>query len=508
MRGAVLIGAAALAASLGACDVGRAQQVDLKPVTPADVAHLTQIATAMSATEQESGITADQMQAIADSPDYAKLSPNYRRTVDELLAQSAFRLGRAGAAHAAFKRLTEGAEAGPDDWFLRLDSARDAGDYGDAYVAFRRLSKDGVGFEDSMGDWAIAELDEGFGRLHSVPGAQLELERYLTSRGWQPKDPSFSPDVIHLHQALNLATSGDTQGAGKILAHLTDPAVLAVAAADRRFDPVRAKLTDPAMGLRQQLETAKAEAARDPQSLAARNNVAHALEAMGRTQEALEAAEAAVADAELLSPEQRLQPFYQADYDQALAQKSRLLFSLGHAEEALGIAASYGCHVCGPNVGRALLQGRWLVAMGRGREALIGLRGVKPEAMWFIDRVEAEKLKACAAAQAGDEAAFKSAISYLELDGGDVRALANARLCHGDVDGAAEAVKAALADPARRYMALELLQRYAPMPKPTAFQADMAARLELLRARPDVVAAVDKVGRIQTLAMQFIGPIA
>ena len=57
-------------------------------------------------------------------------------------------------------------------------------------------------------------------------------------------------------------------------------------------------------------------------------------------------------------------------------------------------------------------------------------------------------------------------------------------------------------------MALELLQRYAPEPKPTPFQAEMAARLESLRTRPDVTAAVAKVGRIQTLQMQFVGPIA
>ena len=71
-------------------------------------------------------------------------------------------------------------------------------------------------------------------------------------------------------------------------------------------------------------------------------------------------------------------------------------------------------------------------------------------------------------------------------------------ICVGDLDAAAAEVIAELDDPAQRLAMLYNLQDYAPDPNLTKHEAAGHAAWLAVRARPDVAAAIARVGRIES----------
>src|SRR5206468_2619434 len=135
-------------------------------------------------------------------------------------------------AHAAYVRLTASEFVTPQDWLTRLETAKRAADFADAFTAFEVLRRTAPGFETQMVDETVSVLEQGFGTLG--PAAQLSWEEYLSERNWRPYDPSFSPDVIGMHYALHLAENGDARRAREVALKIEEPDVLEVMAADRR----------------------------------------------------------------------------------------------------------------------------------------------------------------------------------------------------------------------------------------------------------------------------------
>jgi hypothetical protein len=60
---------------------------------------------------------------------------------------------------------------------------------------------------------------------------------YLVSSAWKPAD-AFSRDVIRYHPAQNLTAAGDKDRAFEIACRISDPDVLTLMLADKRFDGV------------------------------------------------------------------------------------------------------------------------------------------------------------------------------------------------------------------------------------------------------------------------------
>jgi hypothetical protein len=191
----------------------------------------------------------------------------------------------------------------------------------------------------------------------------------------------------------------------------------------------------------------------------------------------------------------------------AVNQESYLLFVLGRRDEALGVVEGAGCNVCGRNVDPVLMQAEWLIDLGRGRDALERLGQISAADLVLPARSRLASSKVCAATEAGDRSAIPDRIAYLRghrLE--DPWALVKAELCLGDEDAAASAAASGLADPRERDRVLQRLQVFLPLPDPTPWETQMGQRLDALRARPDVTAAVARVGRIQKLAFFDIEP--
>jgi hypothetical protein len=493
------IAAGLLCLGLCACHAARAAMPS--PATRADIEYLAKITTAEGMTQTgECPGAVSELEPIASGPDYGRLSDPYRHKLDEALGLCAFRLKRARLAHAAFRRATASALADSEDWFWLLESAKLDADFGEVFAAFKVLRERAPGFEEALEDRSVAVIDQGLGTLAS-PEPQRAWEDYLEARGWDGHGNRGALEEVLLHHALNLLDQGKADHAARAAAGLTRSEVLEAAGADRRFDAIRARSPghlDPAAAAQLRLRRFTELSRSDPGSLDWRSAMASELNDLGRSAEALSVVQKALAAAQQTPiAEQMRDPNWRASYQLALVQKSYLLFSLGRYEEALGVASGVGCGGCGPNTDAALLQARWLVALGRGQAAMDQLTPISNADLTLPARARLAELKVCALRRSGEP------IRYLKAHrADDPRALVRAELCLGDQGAAAAAARSALEDERQRPLMLQELQLYLPDGVLTREQRLLAARLDALRARADVQAAVQRVGRIERLAVR------
>ena len=110
-----------------------------------------------------------------------------------------------------------------------------------------------------------------------------------------------------------------------------------------------------------------------------------------------------------------------------------------------------------------------------------------------------ESARACAYAQLNDQANLATPLQYLREHAKDGSQLFEvALLCAHDSDAVAKEIVARLVDPDTRQSKLAEIQDYLPEPGQSPWDKDTTARWLVVRGRPDVQAAIAKVGRIES----------
>ena len=208
-------------------------------------------------------------------------------------------------------------------------------------------------------------------------------------------------------------------------------------------------------------------------------------------------------DAALARAEADAEAFTDADdfRNWMLNMRGYFLYDLGRTEEGrAALAEAAGLEERGEvNVSNIINYGGYLVAEGRAAEvvALIPRIGrASPYGQGWI-----ESLRACAGAQLNDEAQRKKGLEYLAAHEADnPAAYSRALLCSNDLDGAAALMIRRLGGKDTRTGALLSLQ-VTPLTRTDSlpFARTLRARFTAVRDRADVRAAVDRVGRIETI---------
>src|ERR1043166_3815731 len=133
-------------------------------------------------------------------------------------------------------------------------------------------------------------------------------------------------------------------------------------------------------------------------------------------------------------------------------------------------------------------------AIARAAPAAIASVGV----MSSFGRMQLEDVRACAYAQSGDAANLKTSLDYIHAHQSDAwDAAVDAPLCANDLDGAAAVVVAGLADARERGEMLLWLQDFLAVKRGPHGEL-LHQRWLALRARPDVQAALTRVGRVES----------
>ena len=135
--------------------------------------------------------------------------------------------------------------------------------------------------------------------------------------------------------------------------------------------------------------------------------------------------------------------------------------------------------------------------MARPRDALAAVQDFDPRHASPYGVMAWESDLACAYAQLDDRANLEATMSYMKAHAQDApKLLEQALLCAGDEDAVAKTIIAHLADPETRGATLAEMQDYLRLPTEPAWGARMIDRRMTIRSRPDVEAAIAKVGRI------------
>jgi hypothetical protein len=358
---------------------------------------------------------------------------------------------------------------------------------------------------------AIAGLQAGLQRVEARAVERRVLDA-LFEHDWTPAGTSLPrPSAFDVRLALLRLEGGDAAGARAVLAEVWRATDVIDVLIDRRFEPLWGELeaggfADVVAAVERARAHAAVQAAANPRSLGPVLLQMSALRQAGRAGEAAEMGRAARRQLTRARQQYDDVPAFADPLANVLAQALSDAGAVDRAHDVLReaegddprlMAGRLRSSSANPNQAlnaAVLLLWDAQPAEARRRVAGIGRRELTP-AGWL----QLLAIRACAAAQLGD--AEEVAARLAELERGrstSVEALHMALMCADRLDAAAALTIERLGIENERLPALRMLQIYAAPAHTPPFKATLDIRLAALRARPDVAAAVERVGRVRS----------
>jgi hypothetical protein len=317
----------------------------------------------------------------------------------------------------------------------------------------------------------------------------------------------YDEDGLRIGHARLLLERGRTAEARKLVDGIVDVGSVVEMRVSRLFDPLRGDPSfeaqlDVAAAMERDLARSRAAMESNPAMMEAVYLHAMRLVKALRNAEGLE-----ITDAALARYEQDRQSFQDgAEYRVWLVNmRGYFLYGLGRAEEgraALREAAALDDRG-EPNVSNIINFGIYLINEARAAEALALIPKIGEPSPYGKGWIE--MIRACAGVQTGDDAVRLQGLEHLKAHESDnPAALSRALLCDGDIDAAAALMIRRLEDRKQRVDALLALQiGPATADESLPYAAVTRGRFAKLREREDVRAAVEKVGRIETVPVDL-----
>jgi tetratricopeptide (TPR) repeat protein len=328
------------------------------------------------------------------------------------------------------------------------------------------------------------------------PG-HLALLQTLYDLKWTTLDPRSSEPWLKL--ALARLQRGETQAARAAVKRIDQASTLVSLRGDKRFDGLydpASPAFDPVAAAGKRVETMRDAVKAQSSSLQAIDELSRALIAVGRDEEVLPLTEEL---ANLPQPKDGDEDFEWDDPDKlpwVKNQRADALMHVGRVEDGLALLrdAAASSEDGGRNVSQVLNLAGAYCDLGRAPEALAAANGAGE--MNGHGKMVQHRIRHCAALLSGDSTAAAQAMAYLREHREDSDYIYMSALMHqGDLDGAAKVLIDALADEEKRNDALFWVQDFSDSRLQTPLRQLMDQRWEAIMARPEVVAAIDKVGR-------------
>lgn len=466
---------------------------------PEEAFYRQQVLEAWTAAQAESHARADSLfeNVIADAR-FGQLPEGERRRLLSAAAWSAARNARLPAAAARYARVAELGSDDPDDWY-RMSLV--AVDLQDRDTAARMMAV-------LIGRWP--ELLPNLSPDLLYPLAQvgdtstadrMAFQQALFDANWNGGSAG-TPSGVWFQLARNRLTQGDVDRARTVARRITDPETLIQMRADRRFDA----LLDPSSwranvnhANAREIERMRLLMAAYPDQLEPIVSLGHQLLLGGHHMEAIalsDATLARIASAPLDAP-----PFTDLGRQVWLMNhKSLALRRTGNIDEAvaeLQHASRLGEDGL-PNVSQALNLGSLECDRGRPDAALAAAVSAGEENISAYGRAVRASIRHCAALQLGDRAGAVAALEELSglVDDAPIRYL-EALVWEGQPDRATALIRDLLLSDDQRSQVLEWAQDCA-LPEPLPIQVRKRALKQAFLARPDILSAINAVGRIET----------
>lgn len=509
MRQWLLVLAAVAGVAAGA-SAARAQSVAQSPVpaavsVPTDLASERALLDRVLAAAHASDLqTVDQgARILLAAPPYAGLNAQEQHAILLLAGAARLDMGDPKGALLLLRRLTATFLPLKGDWHLRLTAAYRAGDYDDAVLCLETIARRWPVSLEEVKDGAVFRLTREAADIPGGADRRFRLLEALYGANWKPSDVLLSADRQWRELALQMLDRGQINRAGAVAETVSGPYAMIEMRVDRRFDPLIDREADrygPEAAAARRLETLEQATMDAPGRLQGYNAVAGVLIESRRTTEALKLLDEVLARA--TAPNGGRPVFADAAEELAwtMDYRARALAQLGRYDEAVAQlrAAAERPEYGGPNISQSLSLAALLLALDRAQEADAVAAGLLARDLSPYGRMQAEAVRGCARAHAGDREGSAQSLAWLKAHQADApQALQETLICAGDLAAAARLYVDRLGDPEQRTAALSELQDYAAPPVMTPLQREIARRRLLLRARPEVRAAIARVGRIE-----------
>jgi hypothetical protein len=441
------------------------------------------------------------LRAIVESPSFRHMPEDFQYRALSTAGWTALRHGSPQLAHDYEVRVSALPQAGYEDWLQRLEAAGKAGDQADSIgtltVLMRRWPDRSRQFNP---DFILHVIDEA---KHSA--GQLALLQAVFDAQWKlPGD--IEPSAAWRDLILRLLDKGRAAEANDVAARVTDVYVLIAMRADRRFDRIveaNAAQFDIGAAADRQLHALQAAADKAPRSLRLKSDVIGALLARQRYDAALAAADSILQDIRSTNFPEKLYEDLGDEQSGFLNLRALALLRVGRFEEALAqlTAASQLHEKYSGNVDQLINLGGFYCSLERPNDALSSLRSLSAGTSPF-GAMQLELVRLDAYAQLKDARQMARSLEYLRAHRADApAAYGDALLVVNQQDRAAADLVGRLLDPELRQEALLGVQDFAPAPG-TPRDRELDARGRALLTRPEVRAAIDKVGRVASYPLE------
>lgn len=338
-----------------------------------------------------------------------------------------------------------------------------------------------------------------------APALRFSLLESLYASKWKPSDPLEDPFWFWTDYATLLADKGLNTRAAMVAQRVSDPSEIVKMRVDRRFasvvqqDPGR---FDPMAAAKADLAKARAEVAAYPDRLRAVIHLARALLALNQSAEALAVLDAATAKAKAPAKPGAEPAFKDIDDELSwtLNLRSIVLMRLGREEEGLAVLREGAAQKEDGelNTSQVLNLAGVYNDLGRPKEALETV--AKVGAMSEFGKAVRLQAEACAYAQLGDDKAMRTRIEDLrKLTVFNPGALETALLCANDLDAVAKIWLERVKDPEKRAGLLYKVQDFPKRAHRGVYEIEIDRRFDLVKARPEVRAAILRYGSIETV---------
>ncbi len=387
-------------------------------------------------------------------------------------------------------------QADADDGFARTDAALALDDTDDAARALTRLLRKWPREAAHANEFAVHRILAGVRQA----GHEAVCRDFLLSlfdAGWAPRETRS--DEYRVLLARLLLAEGRLADAAKAIGPVDDPREIVAMRVDRRFDalvPRDAALFDVERAIRRTTE----KNLRDVR--AAPDRLAPLTMQQANQLDALQAAQVlASADRIIALVRDRDGSALYKDFDQqyvwVLDQRAEALVRLGRWDEALHQreAAARRPERGGMNVSQVINLAELYNQLGRARDARDAISEIGP--MSPYGRMQLEMVRLRAAVTLGDDEAASAALEFLRTHRADaIGTWQDALITTGNLDAAADLLIERLGRDDWRGDALLAVQDWAAVPRTPLLKAHDTAWKQVV-ARPDVQAAIARVGRIE-----------
>ena len=434
--------------------------------------------------------------AIIDAAPFGQLETSEQHAVLAAAAERALALRHAQRAHELAVRATAMVEQSVVDWEIRTRAADVLDDTADALFCINQLASRWRGALKELPDKLIVRTGTQAARLHLSDPLRVMLQALYAAR-WRDSDGD-EPSALWVELTRILLEQGERDAAADVASHITSPYVLIGMHADNRYkwvlqsqfvhaDVRQAAAADVDAHTRA-MQAAPRSLRRVVTLATTLRHVRRENDALILTTETLKRLDSTTTGAAGYDDASRELPWIMDARAEALAELGRYDEAVAQLQQAIAAAAHTD------HVSHEINLAGVLCELGRAAEALQVLPG--EDTLSAYGRMERAKVRVMAATQLGRAQDAQEALTYLrenERDAPD--ALQSALLWAGQIDDASQLLISRLEDPALRTDALREVQQYSEPPAPPRRQ-EWLARLNILRERPDVHAAIYQVGNI------------